>query len=669
MSSKVTQWVLEFVDKISSPMKQVDGNVKKATEGATKFGDCLRRINAINWQATRMGVEALKSGFGEMSQVGANFDASMRQVSAITGVTGKELDELGDQARQLAKEFGSSATSNMEVFQTVLSRLGPQIGDNAEALGNMGKYANTLSKTMGGDVTGAVDALTTSLLQFQVDLNDPIAAAKEMENMMNVIAAGAKYGAAEVPQISAAIEQAGVAANLAGVSFAEANAAIQAMAGGGKYGSEAGIAIRNVITSMSAEAKLNKKAADALRAYGIDMQKVSDATIPFADRLKMLQPVQNDINALTLMFGRENAAAAQILIRSAEEQEDLTQKITGTNVAYEQAQTVMEGWTEKLSRFKQKIDDIKIGTFGLTSVLDVVFGTVASGFALLANFSTVYSGFGPILKSATVALKGWALWAKITTAVNWLLNLSLWANPITWVVGGVMVAVGAFVLLWNKVEGFRAVLTGMWEVLKTFGKIIKDFVVDRIKGFLNGIGALGKAISELFSGDFKEAWASAKEGVNGIIGVDAVKNAYNNAKSIGENFQKGYNDGVEAFRASKGIKSTAGDTSGFAGYSWTGDGIMTNGASAPAAIGAKSVTKEKNISIAPTPKRNATSSSGEGGKELSLSGGGSSGGGKSITMNLTINNHLNGVKNPDEFVEIVVRKINDRLSDALAVAI
>ena len=668
MSSKVTQWILEFVDKISSPMKKVDDGIKKATSSANKFGDCFRRISAINWQATRMALNSIEGSLNGVAKVGADFDASMRQVSAITGVTGKELDKLGDQARRLAKEFGSSATNNMEVFQTVLSRLGPQIGDNAEALGNMGKYANTLSKTMGGDVTGAVDALTTSLLQFQVDLNDPIAAAKEMENMMNVIAAGAKYGAAEVPQISAAIEQAGVAANLAGVSFAEANAAIQAMAGGGKYGSEAGIAIRNVITSMSAEAKLNKKAADALRAYGIDMQKVSDATIPFADRLKMLQPVQNDINALTLMFGRENAAAAQILIRSAEEQEDLTQKITGTNVAYEQAQTVMEGWTEKLSRFKQRIEDIKIGSFRLTSVLDLVIGSAAGVLAAVANFSTAYNGLGPVFRSLTTALKGWALWTKITTAANWLLNLSLWANPITWVVGGVMVAVGAFVLLWKKVEGFRAVLTGMWEVLKTFGKIIKDFVVDRIKGFLNGIGALGKAISELFSGNFKEAWESAKEGVNGIIGVDAVKNAYNNAKSIGENFQKGYNDGVEAFRASNGIKSTSGDTSGFTGYAWTGNGIMANGVSAPAAIGAKSVTQGKNAATL-TPKRNATSSSGEGGKELSLSGGGSSGGGKSITMNLTINNHLNGVKNPDEFVEIVVRKINDRLSDALAVAI
>lgn len=668
MSSKVTQWILEFVDKISSPMKKVDDGIKKATSSANKFGDCFRRISAINWQATRMALNSIEGSLNGVAKVGADFDASMRQVSAITGVTGKELDKLGDQARRLAKEFGSSATNNMEVFQTVLSRLGPQIGDNAEALGNMGKYANTLSKTMGGDVTGAVDALTTSLLQFQVDLNDPIAAAKEMESMMNVIAAGAKYGAAEVPQISAAIEQAGVAANLAGVSFAEANAAIQAMAGGGKYGSEAGIAIRNVITSMSAEAKLNKKAADALRAYGIDMQKVSDATIPFADRLKMLQPVQNDINALTLMFGRENAAAAQILIRSAEEQEDLTQKITGTNVAYEQAQTVMEGWTEKLSRFKQRIEDIKIGSFRLTSVLDLVIGSAAGVLAAVANFSTAYNGLGPVFRSLTTALKGWALWTKITTAANWLLNLSLWANPITWVVGGVMVAVGAFVLLWKKVEGFRAVLTGMWEVLKTFGKIIKDFVVDRIKGFLNGIGALGKAISELFSGNFKEAWESAKEGVNGIIGVDAVKNAYNNAKSIGENFQKGYNDGVEAFRASNGIKSTSGDTSGFTGYAWTGNGIMANGVSAPAAIGAKSVTQGKNAATL-TPKRNATSSSGEGGKELSLSGGGSSGGGKSITMNLTINNHLNGVKNPDEFVEIVVRKINDRLSDALAVAI
>lgn len=666
MSSKVTQWVLEFVDKISSPIKKVDDSIKEATNNANKFGDCFRRISAINWQATRMAVETLGNSFSGVARVGADFDASLRQVSAITGVTGGELDKLGDQARKLAVSFGTSATSNLESFQTILSRLGPQIGENATALSDMGKYANTLSKTMGGNVTGAVDALTTSLLQFQVDLTDPIAASREMEKMMNVMAAGAKYGAAEVPQISAAIEQAGVAANLAGVSFAETNAAIQAMAGGGKYGSEAGIAIRNVITSMSAEAKLNKKAADALRAYGIDMQKVSDATIPFADRLKMLQPVQNDINALTLMFGRENAAAAQILIRSSEEQANLTKEITGTNVAYVQAQTVMEGWTEKLSRFKQRIDDIKIGTFGFTSVLDVMFGTVAGGFAILANFSTVYNGFGPILKTATAAIKGWAMWAKIATVANWLLNASLWANPITWVVGGVMVAVGAFVLLWKKVEGFRAVLTGTWEAVKTFGNAIKEFVVDRIKGFLNGIGSLGKAIAELFSGNFKEAWQSAKDGVSGIVGVDAYKNVYNNAKSIGESFQKGYNDGVDAFAKAKGVANTNGSVAGFGAYSWSGDGIMVNGASAPAtSVGAKSIiSNNKPVAVIAKPQPTVS-----GGSELNLSDGGRSGGGKSVVMNLTVNNHLNGVKNPDEFVEIVVRKINDRLSDAMAVAV
>lgn len=115
----------------------------------------------------------------------------------------------------------------------------------------LGESVNVLSKTMEGDIKGATDAITTSMLQFQVDLSNPIKAADESRRMINVMAAGAKEGAAEIPQISESLVQAGVSAKLANLSFEETNAAIQAMAEGGKYGSEAGVAIRNVITNMS----------------------------------------------------------------------------------------------------------------------------------------------------------------------------------------------------------------------------------------------------------------------------------------------------------------------------------------------------------------------------------------------------------------------------------
>ncbi len=72
-------------------------------------------------------------------------------------------------------------------------------------------------KTMEGDIKGATDAITTSMLQFQVDLSNPIKAAGESRRMINVMAAGAKEGAAEIPQISESLVQA--TAKLANLFF------------------------------------------------------------------------------------------------------------------------------------------------------------------------------------------------------------------------------------------------------------------------------------------------------------------------------------------------------------------------------------------------------------------------------------------------------------------
>ncbi|MDR0729931.1 MAG: phage tail tape measure protein [Prevotellaceae bacterium] len=177
MASTTTNWILQLIDKISAPI----GGVKQAADGAgnsfdattdkvKKFGSRLSKLSPINLQAIKAGIDTLDRNIKGFVEVGATFDASLRDVSAITGITGKALNGLGNQARDLAKGFGTTASDNLGTFQTVLSRLGPQIGDNAEALGHMGRYANTLAKTMDGDVAGATDALTTSMLQFQVNL-------------------------------------------------------------------------------------------------------------------------------------------------------------------------------------------------------------------------------------------------------------------------------------------------------------------------------------------------------------------------------------------------------------------------------------------------------------------------------------------------------------------
>lgn len=61
----------------------------------------------------------------------------------------------------------------------------------------------------------------------------------------------------------------------------------------------------------------------------------------------------------------------------------------------------------------------------------------------------------------------------VVIGLIWALNAALLANPITWVVIGIMALVAAFVILWNECEGFRNFWIGLWEKAKElFAKFV-----------------------------------------------------------------------------------------------------------------------------------------------------------------------------------------------------
>ncbi len=93
----------------------------------------------------------------------------------------------------------------------------------------------------------AAQVLTTAMNQYGVSMENPTAAAGEMARMMNVMAAAGQAGWAKITAISAALQQCGMAAKAANVSFEETNAAIQVLDKAGKKASEGGVALRNVV--------------------------------------------------------------------------------------------------------------------------------------------------------------------------------------------------------------------------------------------------------------------------------------------------------------------------------------------------------------------------------------------------------------------------------------
>ena len=562
MASVSTKWILELVDKITKPLKDIDGSVNNITKDVQEMNTSINKTSAIDISAISDSFRNLNNRLNEFVAPGIKFQDGLAEVEAITGVTGDALDALGVKARRSAKEFGGGASDSLDNYKVILSKLGPDIGNSDVALDNMNKNVLTLSKTMGGDSKASVEALTTSMLQFRVDLEDPIKASQEMSNMMNVMAAGAKYGSAEVPQISDAIRVSGVAASQAKVSFEETNSAIQELARGGKVGSEAGTALRNVLTKLSGEDIISREALLKLKSYGVNMDIVSNTSLPFTTRLRELGKAQSDTTAFAQVFGVENAAAAAILTRSVDQQDELTKNITGTNVATEQASVIMSTYSEKMKRMKSWIDDLGISIFngsksflpfinggfkavdvladlknakqGVALIMDTKLGSglrtvtglfkkggvAALGFMKKVAMSglAALKASGRFLITAFTGIGSFITSVISATAAQWGLNIALNANPIGLIVIGIAAAVGAIALMikywddiksaiWSftqfvwKISPFRFLINLVEKIFPGFkAKItaVFDYVKNLVLGFWQQIQKMFGKIKAFF---------------------------------------------------------------------------------------------------------------------------------------------------------------------------
>jgi len=107
------------------------------------------------------------------------------------------------------------------------------------------------------------------------------------------------------------------------------------------------------------------------------------------------------------------------------------------------------------------------------------------------------------------------------TAVQWLLNAAFLASPIGWIVLGIGLIVGAFILLWKKSEGFRNFFINMWERIKTSASAFINWIKPVFQ-------AIGKFFITLWNGIknvFIAVWNGIKSAVTTIVGglVTAVK--------------------------------------------------------------------------------------------------------------------------------------------------
>lgn len=380
---------IDATGKITRGMSEMRDKIKDATGVWNTFEGKIVAFNNLTQY-----IEGFNRTVSETFAPGASMNASLADLSAISGEAGEGLKRVEQYARQTAKTFGGSAARSVESYKLLLSQLSPELAKTPKALKAMGDNIAILSKTMGGNTTAAAEVLTTAMNQYGISLSDPMEASRKMAEMMNIMAAAGKEGSSELPTIKAALEQCGMAAKAAGVQFAETNAAIQVLDKSGKKGAEGGVALRNVLSVLSQGRFLPKDVKEELAAAGVDINGLTDKSKTLQERLSLLKGVMNDSALFTKLFGRENSNAAMALVQGTSEIGRYTEAITGTNTAVEQSKIIMESYPERLSRVRAKFDDLKISLFNATGDLGIWIEVLSSSLVPLSQLMPLIIGMG-----------------------------------------------------------------------------------------------------------------------------------------------------------------------------------------------------------------------------------------------------------------------------------
>ena len=278
------------------------------------------------------GVQKLTDDFDK-------FNESLQNLSALTGLQGKELEFLANKAKETSykvTDAGVVITQSAEEILDAYTKMGsqrPELLKDAAALAEVTEQGIILSEAAQMQLDPAISALATTLNQF----NEP---ASESGRIINILAAGSKEGAGDIPYLTAAMEKSGTTANLMGISIENMVGTIEAIAPKFAEASQAGNSLDKVLLKMK----------EKNIGYQSGMFDLSDAV----DELQVRY--RNGESAASI-FGVEHAKMAEVLVMNKTEIERYTDAVTGTNIALEQAVTNTN--TDKKAK-EQALNQIKV---------------------------------------------------------------------------------------------------------------------------------------------------------------------------------------------------------------------------------------------------------------------------------------------------------------------
>lgn len=558
MATKVINTILNLKDNMSSGLIKAARNTDKvsnemvaATRSVVSFGNKAgSAIKGVVKNFATAGVAAASAFAAFSFKSGMEFEEQMSRVASISGATEQELQGLTEAARNMGMTTKFTATESGQALE-YMAMAGWKADQMIAGLPGI----MNLAAASGEELSAVSDIVTDALTAFGLTASDAA-------HFSDVLAQTASNANTNVGLMGETFQYAAPVAGSLGYSVEDTAVAIGLMANAGIKGSNAGTALRGMLSNL---AKPSDQVASYMDDLGISLTDVSGEIKPLSELmgdlrrsfstlteaqkaeyasgiagknamsglLAIVNASDEDFNKLTQAIA-ESDGAAQRMADTANDnlRGDLTLLgsaaesvgVTFYNAFQEKARGAVQSLTDKLTEMQQDgtIDEIvSRASEGLAALLEkgeaAVSWLIENREPVVATLKTLAAALG-IVKLAQFG-------SGVMQAVK---TISLFGKTV-----GLLVAANPVVLFVAAAVAAGALIIANWDTVKSYAR---DFC-DTVGGFFSAVGedlsncwnGAKQALQDFFSwAGEKLSWLDEK-----VSSIPILGSVYTGAKSLG----------------------------------------------------------------------------------------------------------------------------------------
>lgn len=297
----------EQYDGLQREIIETEEKLKNLEQQANQSAVAVQKIAAVGEDLKNLGdkisgvgttltktVTTPIVGLGTVAvKTAADFDSAMSQVAAVSGATGSDLDALRDKAREMGSKTKFSASEAAEAMN-YMAMAGWKTSDMLSGIEGI----MNLAAASGEDLASTSDIVTDALTAFGLT-------AADSGHFADILAAASSNANTNVSMMGETFKYCAPIAGALGFSAEDTAEAIGLMGNAGIKSTQAGTALRTIMSNLSGEVKI----------CGNSIGEVTIATTNADGSMRDLSDILADCRtAFGGLSESEKAAAAEALV-------------------------------------------------------------------------------------------------------------------------------------------------------------------------------------------------------------------------------------------------------------------------------------------------------------------------------------------------------------------